>query len=103
MIVRLRERPDDFVYGSMWRDLMEPTRHHTWAERVTLRKEWAKFRKNEGRREMLGRITKQILDPEVRDKWGFATVSQIQAFQQAHNARLKSFTDVRSILSENYK
>jgi hypothetical protein len=63
MITRLRERPDDFTYGSRWRDLAKAKEGFTWVERKVMAKEWAKFQKNEKRREVLSLITKEVIDP----------------------------------------
>lgn len=74
MVARLNERPDDFGYGSRWRDLVEARDGFTWVERKVLAKEWAKSKKNKKRRELLGLITKEVLDPSPKDqdRWGFA-------------------------------
>jgi len=76
MIARLHERPDDFTYGSRWRDLAEMRQGFTWVERKVLDKEWAKFKRNQKRREMLNLITKEVLDPTPTDQWGFAMPRQ---------------------------
>ena len=75
MITRLHERPDDFHYGSRWRDLAETRQGFTWAERKVLDKEWSKFKKNQKRRELLHLITNEVINPTSRDKWGFTAVS----------------------------
>lgn len=67
MITRLHERPDDFTYGSRWRDLAEMRKGFTWVERKVLDKEWAKFKKNQQRREVLSLITKEVIDPTPKD------------------------------------
>jgi hypothetical protein len=88
MVARLNERPDDFGYGSRWRDLVETKDGFTWVERKVLAKEWAKFKKNQKRRELLGHITKEVLDPTPKDRWGFAAQTQgltAQAYQQQIN------------------
>jgi hypothetical protein len=36
MITRLHERPDDFDYGTRWRDLAETRSGFTWVERKVL-------------------------------------------------------------------
>lgn len=114
MITRLRERPDDFTYGSRWRDLAEMRQGFTWAERKVLDKEWDKFKKNQKRRELLGLITKEVLDPTPKDRWGFAaqTRSPIQqayltaqlntiqaqyAARQARDQAMSDYVDPRSL------
>jgi hypothetical protein len=75
MIARLHERPDDFTYGTRWRDLAETRSGFTWVERKVLDKEWAKFKKNQKRRELLGLITNEVLNPTPKDQWGLGSHS----------------------------
>lgn len=84
MIARLHERPDDFTYGSRWRDLAEMRKGFTWAERKVLDKEWAKFKKNQQRREALSLITKEVIDPTPNDKWGVLTHKNFPSALQNH-------------------
>lgn len=94
MITRLRERPDDFTYGSRWRDLAEMRQGFTWAERKVLDKEWDKFKKNQKRRELLGLITKEVLDPTPAKERGlFHSVG----FAGISASQLASYTDARSL------
>jgi len=83
MITRLHERPDDFDHGTMWRDLAQARDGLTWVERKVLAKEWAKFKKNQKRRELLNLITKEVLNPTPKDRWGFAAQTQ-SPIQQAY-------------------
>jgi hypothetical protein len=75
MITRLHERPEDFGYGSRWRDLAESRQGFTWVERKVLDKEWGKFKKNQKRRELLSLITNEVINPTPKDKWGVAAVT----------------------------
>lgn len=93
MITRLRERPDDFTYGSRWRDLAEMRQGFTWAERKVLDKEWDKFKKNQKRRELLGLITKEVLDPTPKERGLFHSVG----FAGISASQLASYTDARSL------
>ena len=85
MITRLHERPDDFDYGTRWRDLAEMRQGFTWAERKVLDKEWAKFKKNQKRRELLNLITKEVLDPTPKDRWGGLSHSNFAQALQNHS------------------
>ena len=82
MITRLHERPDDFNYGSRWRDLAEMRQGFTRVERKVLDIEWAKFKKNQKRREALNLITNEVLNPTPKERglWGYS-----QASQQTHH------------------
>jgi hypothetical protein len=91
MIARLHERPDDFHYGSRWRDLAEMRQGFTWAERKVLDKEWVKFKKNQKRRELLGLITNEVLNPTPKDRWGGLSHSNFaQALQNHSTAQLRA-------------
>ena len=90
MITRLRERPDDFDYGTRWRDLAETKSGFTWVERKVLDKEWAKFKKNQKRRELLNLITKEVLDPTPKDRWGLSSHSNFQALQGQYTASMST-------------
>jgi hypothetical protein len=91
MITRLHERPDDFGYGSRWRDLAETRKGFTWAERIVLDKEWGKFKKNQKRRELLHLITNEVINPTPRDKWGTLSHSNLStaAYLQHQNAAMQ--------------
>jgi hypothetical protein len=73
MVARMHERPDDFTYGSRWRDLVKAKEGFTWVERKVLAKEWAKFQKNEKRREVLSLITNEVVNPTPKDRWGLSS------------------------------
>jgi hypothetical protein len=83
MVTRLHERPDDFGYGSRWRDLAESRQGFTWVERKVLDKEWGKFKKNQKRRELLSLITNEVINPTSKDKWGFTATAVSTQNQQA--------------------
>jgi hypothetical protein len=90
MITRLHERPDDFTYGTRWRDLAETRKGFTWAERMVLDKEWNKFKKNQKRRELLGLITNEVLNPTPKDRWGLSSHSNFQALQGQYTASMST-------------
>lgn len=81
LVKRMHERPEDFDYGNKWRDLAEVRDGFTWAERMVLDREWASFKKNQKRRELLSLITKEVLDPTPKNQWGTRTLSNFQALQ----------------------
>lgn len=90
MITRLHERPDDFSYGTRWRDLAEARKGFTWAERKVLDIEWAKFKKNQKRREVLNLITQEVLNPTPKDQWGLASHSNFQTLQGQYTASIST-------------
>jgi hypothetical protein len=90
MITRLHERPDDFTYGTRWRDLAETRQGFTWVERRVLDREWAKFKKNQKRRELLDLITNEVLNPTPKDRWGLSSHSNFQALQGQYTASMST-------------
>ena len=108
MVARMHERPEDFGYGSRWRDLAEMRQGFTWVERKVLDREWAKFKKNQKRRELLGLINNEVINPTPNDKWGFAAVTtqnqqallDMQIKQQL--AQYRQHVDPRALYG-NYK
>lgn len=110
MIARLHERPEDFDFGSRWRDLIQARDGFNWAERMVLDKEWAKHKKNEKRRALLHMITKQVVDPDPTRDWtrGLNTTSavlyqnaqlraQMDAQQNSAQQAMNGYQDPRSI------
>jgi hypothetical protein len=99
MITRLHERPDDFDYGTRWRDLAETRSGFTWVERKVLDKEWAKFKKNQKRRELLGLITNEVLNPTPRDRWGALSHSNFAQALQNHStaAVARAYTNAAQV------
>jgi hypothetical protein len=59
--------------------LAETRKGYTWAERKVLDIEWAKFKKNQKRREVLNLITQEVLNPTPRDQWGTLSHSAFTA------------------------
>ena len=63
LITRLHERPEDFTYHSVWRNLVTAQDGFTRIERKVLANEWAKVMKEKERRARLDSITAQVLNP----------------------------------------
>ena len=107
MIARMHERPEDFGYGSRWRDLAESKQGFTWVERKVLDKEWTKFKKTQKRRELLSLITNEVVNPTSKDRWGFAAASalnqQVRLDMQIQQQLARYRQDVSTQLYENYK
>jgi hypothetical protein len=96
MITRMHERPDDFIYGSRWRDLVKSKEGFTWVERKVVAKEWAKFQKNEKRREVLSLITKEVIDPTPTEGL-YLYPTGLFAGASVQNGVLASYTDTRGL------
>lgn len=113
MITRLHERPDDFTYGSRWRDLAEMRQGFTRVERKVLDIEWAKYKKNQERRDVLSLITNEVLNPTPKERGlfgnlGFAGISannistaqvraQMNAMQNQYASQLGDYNDPRAL------
>jgi hypothetical protein len=96
MITRMHERPEDFGYGNRWRDLAEMRKGFTWVERKVLDKEWAKFKKNEKRREVLSLITREVIDPTPTEGL-YRYPAGIFAGASVQNGVISSYTDTRAM------
>lgn len=71
MLTRMKERPEDFDYGTGWRKLVEladdSTSPYTSTERVMIKKSWAECRHTRNRNELLGRIMSETINPTTRE------------------------------------
>lgn len=77
LVARLHERPDDFGYGSVWRNLVTAREGFTRIERKVLANEWAKVKKSEERRSLLNQVTAQVLNPATDPDYTLIPVSSI--------------------------
>jgi hypothetical protein len=72
MLTRMRERPEDFDYGTGWRNLVEVADNggspYTSIERRMIRKYWKACEHTRKRNELLGRIMKETIDPTTREQ-----------------------------------
>jgi hypothetical protein len=71
MVTRMKERPEDFKYGASWRRLVEgaeePKYPYTWIERKVIRAQWKKTLKESSRKQLLGRIMNETINPTARE------------------------------------
>ena len=72
MLTRMRERPEDFDYGTGWRMLVdkadESTCPYTKIERKMIRKYWKACEHTRKRNELLGRIMQETINPTTREQ-----------------------------------
>lgn len=97
MITRMKERPEDFNYGTTWRSLAESASElqfpYTWAERVAIRKQWKKTLQQRKRSELLGRIMNETINPSSKESLedGMESYKRQQRYMQAHvQAQIKA-------------
>lgn len=71
MLQRMKERPDDFDYGTGWRKLIEiaddSSSPYTSAERRMIRKYWKECKDTRNRNELLRRIMSETINPTTRE------------------------------------
>lgn len=72
MLTRMKERPEDFDYGTGWRILVdkvdELTCPYTNIERKMIRKYWKACEHTRKRNELLGRIMQETINPTTREQ-----------------------------------
>ena len=68
LLTRIKERPEDFGYGTKWRGLVEVSERtldnpYTRVERVVVTAHWGRHEATWARRALLTQIMKQAIDP----------------------------------------
>lgn len=71
MLTRMKERPEDFDYGTGWRKLVEladdGTSPYTNIERKLIRAYWRECKNLRNRNELLSRIMSETINPTTRE------------------------------------
>jgi len=70
MLERMKQRPEDFDYGTGWRKLVEGaegTYPYTNTERKLIRKYWKECQAHRNRKELLARIMSETINPTTRE------------------------------------
>jgi hypothetical protein len=71
MLTRMKERPEDFDYGSGWKKLVEIADNqnspYTNVERKLIRKYWKECQVNRDRKKLLAQIMQQTINPTTRE------------------------------------
>ena len=71
MLTRMKERPEDFDYGTGWKKLVEvadDTRNpYTNIERKLIRKYWKECQLQRDRKKLLAQIMQQTINPTTRE------------------------------------
>lgn len=72
MLERMKQRPEDFDYGTGWRKLVEiadsGSSPYTSIERKMIRKYWKQCQNTRNRNELLGRIMSETINPTTREQ-----------------------------------
>ena len=98
MLTRMRERPEDFYYGSGWRKLVEIAESnsapYTKIERKMIRAHWKECKLQQDRTALLAQIMQQTINPTSRESVedGAIAMSATQArlYAQAQQAGLSN-------------
>jgi hypothetical protein len=96
MLTRMKERPEDFDYGTGWRKLVEmasdDTAAYTKVERMMIRAHWKACRDVRSRRELLGNIMQQTINPTTREDIEDGGMSRraLQNHLQQHYAKVQA-------------
>ena len=115
MITRMKERPEDFNYGTTWRSLAESASElqypYTWAERVSIRKQWKKTLQQRKRTDLLGRIMNETINPTAKESLedGMDSYKRQQRYMQAQAQAqagafntLAGYNDPRALYQQMY-
>jgi len=111
MLTRMKERPEDFDYGSGWKKLVEiadDTRSpYTKIERKLILKYWKECQLQRDRKKLLAQIMQQTINPTSREDIEDGVISaaykrslaqSMMNSQEAHRSGvLSGYTDSRGI------
>jgi hypothetical protein len=111
MLTRMKERPEDFDYGTGWKKLVEIADNqnspYTNVERKLIRKYWKECQVNRDRKKLLAQIMQQTINPTTREdiedgviskRYSQALAQSMMNSQQAlQSGILSGFNDPRAL------
>ena len=111
MLTRMKERPEDFDYGSAWKKLVEIADNqnspYTNVERKLIRKYWKECQVNRDRKKLLAQIMQQTINPTSREDIEDGVISQtysqrlaqsmMNSQQALQSGILSGFNDTRAL------
>lgn len=114
MLTRMKERPEDFDYGTGWRKLVEGAEGtsypYTNIERKLIRKYWKECQHTRNRNELLNRIMSETINPTTREsiedtlfnkRYAQALAASIQnSKQQLQGGIASAYTDPRALYGQ---
>lgn len=109
MLTRMKERPEDFDYGSAWKKLVEIADNerspYTSVERKMIRKYWKECQAQRDRKKLLAQIMQQTINPTTREDIEDGVISKaysqnlarsmMSSQQQLQGGVLTGFNDPR--------
>jgi hypothetical protein len=110
MLTRMKERPEDFDFGTGWRSLVERADDertpYTKVERKMIRRYWKECENARKRNELLARIMSETINPTTREQLEDGLRKQYTANlsasltntkHQLQNSILTGFNDPRAL------
>jgi len=108
MLERMKDRPEEFDYGTGWRKLVEladsDSSPYTSIERKMIRKYWEECKRVRNRNELLSRIMSETINPTkddytFSDEYSKALAQSLQSTKQQIVSGIISgaYTDPRAI------
>jgi hypothetical protein len=89
MLTRMKERPEDFDYGSAWKKLVEiadnTNNPYTNVERKMIRKYWKECQVQRDRKKLLAQIMQQTINPTTREDIEDGVISQTYSSRLAQS------------------
>ena len=113
MLTRMKERPEDFDYGTGWRKLVEGAEGtsypYTNIERKLIRKYWKECQHTRNRNELLNRIMSETINPTTREsiedtlfnkRYAQALAASMQNSQQALQGGIHTYNGPRGMYGQ---
>jgi len=114
MLTRMKERPEDFDYGTGWKKLVEvadDTRSpYTKIERKLILKYWKECQVNRDRKKLLAQIMQQTINPTTREDIEDGVISKaysqnlarsmMNSQQALRSGVLSGYTDPRALYGQ---
>lgn len=108
MLTRMKERPEDFDYGTGWKKLVEVADNerspYTNIERKMIRKYWKECQVQRDRKKLLAQIMQQTINPTTREDIEDGIISKAYAqklaqysSQQALQGGIAKYNDPRAL------
>jgi len=89
MLTRMKERPEDFDYGTGWKKLVEISDNerspYTKVERKMIRKYWKECQVKRDRKKLLAQIMQQTINPTTREDIEDGVISKAYAQKLARS------------------
>lgn len=106
MLERMKERPEDFDYGTGWKKLVEIADNqnspYTNVERKLIRKYWKECQVNRDRKKLLAQIMQQTINPTTREDIEDGIISRAYSQNLARSMMNSQQALVSGVISNPY-